>query len=140
MSRAVRNTVFSRSGSEARAWIEPCVAAYSMICWTSVSSVNCSRSAASKTGLTSTSFLPPSTCLVKARENSGSMPEEHPAMIEIVPVGAIVTTWAFRIGLPPCCVSQTLPFQAGKRATRFGQPLACGPAGFSDERADPFGQ
>jgi hypothetical protein len=40
------------------------------------------------------------TVLVKARAKSGSMPEEHPAPIEMVPVGAIVVTVAFLIALP----------------------------------------
>ena len=77
------------------------------------STVNSLRSAAAKTGLTSTSFLPSRTCLVKARENRGSMPEEHPAMIEIVPVGAMVVTWAFLMLWPACWVSHVLPFQVG---------------------------
>ena len=51
---------------------------------------------------------------MKASENTGSMPEEHPAMIEIVPVGAIVVTWAFRMSWPSRWVSHTLPFQLGK--------------------------
>ena len=60
-------------------------------------------------------------------------------MIEIVPVGAIVTTWAFRIGRPPYWVSQTLPSHAGKlprvsasrwlafhAASRMNEPMLVG--------------
>jgi hypothetical protein len=36
----------------------------------------------------------------KTSAKSGSMPEELPAIIEIVPVGAIVVTVEFRSGLP----------------------------------------
>ena len=56
-----------------------------------IHSVNRIRSDCSKIGLTSCRVLPSSTWRVKASEKIGSMPPEQPAMMEIVPVGAIVT-------------------------------------------------
>ncbi len=64
------------------------------------------------TGLTSRRAVPSRTCLVKARLKAGSIPEDAPAMILIVPVGAIVVVVAF-LTLRPSS-SLLLPFQLGK--------------------------
>jgi len=40
----------------------------------------------------------PFTRCSKASAKTGSMPEEHPAIIEMVPVGAMVVTVALRSG------------------------------------------
>ena len=113
MSRAVRKTALSCSGRSARSWIDPSRCARARRSRATVVRRWQCHGAPSKTGLTSTSFLPSRTCRVKASENSGSMPEEQLAMIEIVPVGAIVVTWALRMSRPSRCVSHTLPFQLG---------------------------
>ena len=51
-------------------------------------------------GFTSTKAFLSSTCLVKAMLNKGSMPDEAPPMMLIVPVGAIVVVVAFHGLLP----------------------------------------
>jgi hypothetical protein len=60
-----------------------------------------SRAIDSNVSLTNVSTRSPSGCLTRcwnASAKIGSMPEEQPAIIEIVPVGAIVVTVELRIG------------------------------------------
>jgi hypothetical protein len=62
-----------------------------------------SRAIRSKVSLTKVSTRSPSGCLTrcsKASAKMGSMPDEQPAIIEIVPVGAMVVTVEFRMGRP----------------------------------------
>jgi hypothetical protein len=57
----------------------------------------------SKVSFTNVSTRSPSACFTrcsKARAKIGSTPEEHPAIMEMVPVGAIVVTVEFRMGRP----------------------------------------
>ena len=57
----------------------------------------------SKVSFTNVSTRSPSGCFTRCSNASakiGSTPDEHPAIIEIVPVGAIVVTVELRIGRP----------------------------------------
>ena len=59
------------------------------------------RARRSKVSLTKGSTRSPSgpvTRCSKASAKRGSMPDEHPAIIEMVPVGAMVVTFEFRRG------------------------------------------
>ncbi len=61
----------------------------------------CRRASRSKVSLKKGSTRSPSgpfTRCSKASAKTGSMPEEHPAIIEMVPVGAMVVTVALRNG------------------------------------------
>ena len=60
-----------------------------------------SRAACSKAVLTSASSVPSPIRRWCASENSGSMPDEAPAMIAIVPVGAMQVRVALRYRGPP---------------------------------------
>lgn len=55
--------------------------------------------ARSKLGFTSSRCVPSRTSRTKLTAKSGSIPDVAPAMIDIVPVGAMVVTVAFRIVL-----------------------------------------
>ena len=119
MSRAERKTVRTESGS---ATGQPAMVPWSQAYSTTSSMVSASkpapRSASRNTGLVSymiwalpaLSFM---TWRLKARLKMGSMPPEQPAMIEMVPVGAMVTQCALRI-LRPSTLSQREPFQCLK--------------------------
>ena len=61
----------------------------------------CSFASRSKVSFTKVSTRSPSDCFTrcsKASAKIGSTPDEQPAIIEIVPVGAIVVTVELRIG------------------------------------------
>ncbi len=75
------------------AWMEPfsATASISFLLWLPVAT-----RAASKWGFTSTSRSPSMTLREKHSANNGSMPDEHPAMMDRVPVGAMVVTVALR--------------------------------------------
>src|SRR5215208_5513939 len=67
---------------------------------------------------------------MNATANSGSRPDEHPAMMEMVPVGATVVTLQFRrscIGrmrFPSLSRAQVSSGPQGERATLVREPLA----------------
>ena len=74
-------------------WMEPLAATLSI---SSGLARPASARADSKYGLTSTSRSPSRILRVKQSAKSGSTPEEQPAMMESVPVGAMVVTVALR--------------------------------------------
>ncbi len=90
MSCAVRNTRCTSSGTSGK-WMWPSVAMPSM---SSSEYHPCSLAMRTKSGLTS-GMSEPAWLRMNATANSGSMPPEQPAKIEIVPVGATVVRLQF---------------------------------------------
>ncbi len=97
ISWAVTNTRFTSSGTSGMPCTVPCSAIRSMS-----SSLQKPLASAVRLnlGLTSTSFLLSSTFRVKAMLNSGSIPDEAPTIMLMVPVGAIVVVVALRSLMP----------------------------------------
>ncbi len=91
MSCAVTKARCTRSGTSGK-WMCPC----SAIRFTSSSEYHPSaRAMATKSSLTS-GIITPAWLRMNATANSGSIPDEHPAMMEMVPVGATVVTLQLR--------------------------------------------
>ena len=89
-------TRWTSSGTPGRPWTTPRLATSSMSAseWKPRS-----WATSAKIGLVKGRTRSP-TLWVKATAKAGSTPEEHPAIIEIVPVGAMVVTVEFRSGRP----------------------------------------
>ena len=83
-----------------------------------------SRSNVSLTKGSTRSPSAPFTRCSKASANTGSMPDEHPASIEMVPVGAMAVTVAFRIGRPVRYIER-LQFGKGPRSSARRQDWSC---------------
>ena len=126
ISCAVLKTSRAASGTPAtplrasRAWRPPAISASE---WKPARLA--SRSKVSLTKVSTRSPSGPFTRCSKASAKIGSMPDEQPAIIEMVPVGAMVVTVELRSGRPSP-VDRPAPVR--ERAALLGQPAPTGRA------------